>query len=112
MSFRKFSNVPQVVDGIRFDSIKEARRWGELRILEKAGHIRDLKRQVRIQLEGKSGPVRFVPSGRAAVYVADFIYFDVKLGLEIIEDSKGFETPEFKLKKAILAAQGIKVLLT
>lgn len=110
---KKFGNVSTIVDGIRFDSLKEARRWGELRLLEKAGEIRGLKRQVRIALEGRNGPIRFVPSGRAAVYVADFVYEDRRLGwAEVIEDSKGFETPEFKIKRAVLAAQGIEVKLT
>ena len=113
MTNRKFGNIPQEVDGIRFDSMKEARRWGQLRILEKAGEIRNLKRQVRITLEGKDGPLRFVPSGRTAVYVADFTYEDRRLNwATVIEDSKGHETPEFKLKRAVLAAQGIEVVLT
>ena len=109
--FRKFGNIPQVVDGIRFDSMKEAARWGALRTLERAGLIRDLKRQVRIPLEGKDGPLRFA-SGRAAVYVADFTYHDVPKGVDVIEDAKGHQTPEFKLKRAILSAQGIEVILT
>lgn len=113
MTLRKYRNVKTEVDGIQFDSLKEARRWGELRLLEKAGHIRGLRRQARIALEGKTGPLRFVPSGRAAVYVADFIYEDAKLGwATVIEDSKGFQTNEFKLKRAVLAAQGIEVKLT
>lgn len=110
---KKYRNIPVTVDGLRFDSIKEARRWGELRLLEKAGEIRGLKRQVRIQLEGRDGPVRFVPSRKTAVYVADFVYEDRRLGwAQVIEDSKGFETPEFRIKRAVLAAQGIEVRLT
>lgn len=111
-SWKKFGNVPTELDGIRFDSLKEAHRWAALRLLEKAGVIRDLRRQVRIPLEGKAGPIRFVPSGRAAFYVADFVYFDVPKGAEVIEDSKGHQTTEFKLKRAVLAAQGIEVILT
>ena len=110
---KKYRNIPVTVDGLRFDSIKEARRWGELRLLEKAGEIRGLKRQVRFPLEGRNGPLLFVPSGRTAVYVADFVYEDRRLGwAQVIEDSKGFETPEFRIKRAVLAAQGIEVRLT
>lgn len=109
----KFGAIATTVDGIRFDSLKEARRWSQLRLLEKAGEIRNLKRQVRIGLEGKNGPVTFQPSGRKAAYVADFTYEDRRLGwATVIEDSKGHETPEFKLKRAILAAQGVEVVLT
>ncbi|WP_420013955.1 DUF1064 domain-containing protein [Tateyamaria sp.] len=108
----KFGAIATTVDGIRFDSVKEARRWGELRLLEKAGEIRNLQRQVRIPLEGRDGPLRHIKSNRAAVYVADFVYFDCRLGVEVIEDSKGVETDVFKLKRAILAAQGKEVVLT
>lgn len=112
MAFRKFKNIPQEVDGIRFDSLKEAHRWGVLRLLEKQGLIRDLRRQVSIPLDGRDGPIRFQPSNRKAVYRADFVYFDVPKGVEVIEDSKGYQTPEFKLKRAILAAMGKEIILT
>lgn len=109
---RKYKNEPTEVDGIRFDSAKEASRWQTLRVMERAGYIRDLKRQVRIPLEGKAGPIRFKPSNRPAVYVCDFAYHDVPKGVDVIEDAKGFQTPEFKLKRAVLAAQGVEIILT
>lgn len=110
---RKYRNNITVVDGIRFDSAREAHRWAALRLLQKGGLIRDLRRQVRIPLRGENGePLRFVPSGRAAFYVADFAYHDIPKGLDVIEDAKGFETKEFKLKRAILAAQGVEIILT
>lgn len=49
-------------------------------------------------------------SGRALSYRADFVY--VEAGATIYEDSKGYETPEFRLKRAILAAQGVELRLT
>lgn len=107
--FRKFGNVPVVVDGIRFDSMKEAARWGELRLLEKTGVISNLKRQVKIQLEGRDGPIMTDSGKSVRTYVADFQYFDTRHGGWVIEDSKGFATKEFKIKKAILAAQGLEV---
>lgn len=109
----KFGAIATEVDGIKFDSLKEARRWGELKILESAGEIRNLRRQVRIPLEGRDGPITFKPSNRKAVYVADFTYEDKRLGwAEVIEDSKGHQTTDFKLKRAILAAQGVEITLT
>ena len=109
----KFGAIKQTVDGIKFDSMSEARRWGELRLLEKAGEIRNLKRQVRIKLEGRDGPIRFHSSNRQAVYVADFVYEDRRLGwAEVIEDKKGFATPEYKLKRAILSAMGLEIVET
>ena len=110
---RKYRNKTSIVDGVRFDSQKEAHRWGVLRLLQRNGLIRDLQRQVRIPLRGADGnPLRFVPSGRAAFYVADFAYHDVPKGVDVIEDAKGVQTPEFKLKRAILASQGVEIILT
>ena len=109
---RKYRNNPVERDGILFDSQKEAERWAVLLLIQRAGLITDLRRQVRIPLLGKNGLVRFQPSNRAAVYVADFVYFDVPKGVEVIEDTKGYQTQEFKLKRAILAAQGVEIILT
>jgi hypothetical protein len=106
----KFGAQKTTVDGIRFDSLREARRWGELRMLERAGEIRDLRRQVPIQLMGRDGPILTARTGRARCYIADFVYQDRRLGwAEVVEDAKGFPTPEYKLKRAILAAQGVQV---
>ncbi len=109
----KYRNRTAIVDGVRFDSQKEAHRWSVLRLLQRSGLIRDLQRQVRIPLRGADGnQLRFVPSGRAAFYVADFAYHDVPKGVDVIEDVKGFVTSDYKLKKAILASMGIEVLET
>ncbi|AXC50042.1 DUF1064 domain-containing protein [Paracoccus suum] len=110
--FKKFGNIPVEYDGMRFDSQREMARYAALKLLEKGGAIRDLRRQVRLPLEGRDGPVRFQPSNRVAVYVADFVYFDTARGLEVIEDAKGHRTPEYKLKRAILAAQGVEIIET
>lgn len=110
---RKYRNKTAIVDGVRFDSQKEAHRWGILRLMQRNGLIRDLQRQVRIPLRGADGnPLRFVPSGRAAFYIADFAYHDVPKGVDVIEDAKGVQTDTFKLKRAILAAQGVEIILT
>lgn len=110
---RKYRNTPTVVDGVRFDSKKEARRWGELQLLQRAGEIRNLQRQQRYPLE--------VNDRLIATYVSDFTYFE-KAGIVcdgedgfrlVVEDSKGVQTPEFKLKaKLMKAIHGIEVRLS
>lgn len=98
----KYHNSKTVIDGIRFDSKKEAKRYLELKILEKAGAIQDLRRQVPYVLINKSS------YGRAIKYVADFVYYeDDKL---IVEDVKGVRTPVYRLKKRLMAeVHGIEV---
>lgn len=93
----------------KFSSKREAKRWTELLMLERGGEIKDLRRQVKIALIGKADMIR-TPTGRVAHYVADFIYTDLRSGLEVIEDAKGLPTPEYKLKRAILAAQGVQIV--
>lgn len=101
------------LDGAKFDSKKEARRWGQLKFLEQAGEITNLERQVPIPLWGKDGPIMTDSGKRQRTYVADFRYVDWRLnGVVVIEDAKGMETPEFKLKKAILSAQNIELLIS
>lgn len=103
---------PTVVDGIRFHSKKEARRYQELKLLERAGQISNLERQVKIELHGKSGPI-LTEKGNVMSYIADFRYVDWDLGgAWVIEDAKGFRTDLYKLKKAILKAQGITITET
>lgn len=99
---------PIVVDGIRFASKREARRWSELRLLERAGQIADLERQVPIVLQGRDGPI-LTRTGRHMKYVADFRYVDRRNGAVVIEDAKGWATDAFALKRAILAAMGVEV---
>jgi hypothetical protein len=85
----KYRNVPTVINGIRFPSKGEGRRYGELLLLLGAGAIRDLRRQVTFPLYGKNGsPI--------CSYRADFLYEEN--GKLVCEDFKGFETPEFKIK--------------
>lgn len=87
------------VDGIVFDSKREADRYCELRLLERAGVIKDLRRQVRFELV--PGYVLNGKTIRPVSYVADFVYVDKMSGEEIVEDAKGFRTDVFKLKKKI-----------
>ena len=107
----KYGNKRTVVDGITFDSNAEARRWSYLRLMEKAGEISGLERQVSFALvEG----VRFAGEARkrpAIRYVADFTY--VENSRLVIEDVKGVETPEFRLKRHLmLALHGREIRVT
>lgn len=92
--------------GLTFDSKKEHRRWCELQLLERGGVIAGLKRQVRIVLYGRDGPLQG-PSGRLLTYVADFTYRENDV--DIVEDVKGYKTDVYRLKRAILAAQGVVI---
>lgn len=92
----------RTVDNIVFDSVAESRRYGELKLLEKAGYIRQLELQpvFEFKLDGK--PV--------FKYIADFVYFEGSI--RVVEDVKGFKTPVFKLKlRLIEAAFNIKIRL-
>lgn len=104
----KYGAVRTNVSGLSFDSRKEAGRYAELRLLEMAGEISELTRQVPIELHGRDGPL-LTPTGRVKRYVADFRYIENRTGLTIWEDAKGFKTPEYEMKKAVLKAQGIEV---
>lgn len=100
MIFRKYHNKKTIIDGIKFDSKKEAARWCELKKLEEAGEISDLRRQIPfILINGEEGP-----DGRKLrplKYVADFVYYD-KNDNQVVEDSKGMKTDVYKLKKRLM----------
>lgn len=105
----KYGAKAATVGDEKFSSKREAKRWTELQLLQRGGAIRDLQRQVKFQLFGRDGPV-LTPTGRKAHYVADFVYVDCRSGLEVVEDAKGYPTPEYLLKRAVLAAQGVKIV--
>ena len=108
----KFNAIATTVDGIRFDSLKEARRWGQLRLLEKGGKIRNLRRQVRIDLEGKNGPLR-TRTGRQMRLTVDFVYEDQRLNwAEVYEDSKVAITRDYEVRRAVAQAMGLEVIET
>lgn len=95
----KYKNKKTIVNGIEFDSKKEAKRYQELLLLQRQGIITDLKRQV---------PYILVPAFnlnkkryRAMSYVADFVYKEN--GKEIVEDTKGYRTEVYKIKKKLMA---------
>jgi len=94
---RKYRNKPVVIDGIRFDSKAEGKRYCELKALEGAGVIRDLRRQISYELN----------AGEAVIcrYRADFDYIEAATGEPVTEDVKGVETRDFKLKAKLFATQ-------
>lgn len=115
MQMSKYHNVKSTVDGIEFASKREANRWCELRLLQRAGEIKDLQRQVRFEL---APPVRIGATGRmkpALRYLADFSYLDMKLGQRVVEDVKSAPTAEkeaFRIKLHLMKSiHGIDVRL-
>lgn len=95
----KYSNKKTVVDDIQFDSKLESVRYGELKILEKAKIITDLRLQVGFELIPS-----YVKNGKKVQgikYVADFVYYDREKEKTVVEDTKGMKTDVFKLKKKL-----------
>lgn len=94
-----------------FDSKHEAQRWAELKLLERAGEICELDRQVTFcliptQRDEITGKV----IEREAKYIADFVYRDRKTYKLVVEDAKGIKTDVYKLKKKLmLYRHGIEV---
>lgn len=82
-----------------FDSRKEEARYRELCLLEKAGKIHHLERQVKYELipsQYKDGRCLY----RSVTYRADFVY--TEQGKTVVEDVKGFRTPEYVIKKKLM----------
>lgn len=113
MSYRKYKNKRVECDGRVFDSLKEYRRYCQLKMLLQCGAISDLKLQVPfelippvyedvvVQLKTKTKVERRCVQ-RAIRYVADFVY--MKDGQMVVEDTKGFRTKEYELKKKMMLA--------
>lgn len=95
----KYHAKKTVVDGIEFDSAKEAKRYTRLRDMEEAGEIQDLRLQVPFELlpSFECDGVKY----RGMRYIADFVYY--RDGDRVVEDCKGMKTAEYKLKKKLMA---------
>lgn len=122
-------NAKKITDpftGDVFDSKKEYNRWCNLRLLERAGKITDLKRQVTFELIPtqreestevyKAGPQKGLPKPGAIIekgvsYVADFTYYQD--GKYIVEDTKGYKKGAayqiFSIKRKLMLQKGIRV---
>ena len=107
----KYKAVKTTVAGVTFDSKREAARHAELLLLQRAGEISDLRRQVTYELVPG---VKFAGAARARPairYTADFVY--TERDKQVIEDVKGVETPEFRIKRhLLLALHGLEVRVT
>ena len=92
----------RTVDGIVFASKKEAKRYGELKLLELTGAIRDLRLQPKFPC--------VVNGVKVCDYIADFWYVDSETGHAVVEDAKGMKTPVYKLKaKLVEAVHGFEI---
>lgn len=118
---KKYGNQKVEVNGIVFDSKREAARYQELLLLEKAGEVRDIRRQVKYVLI----PAQYDPLGsttkkgrgrcveRECAYIADFVYKEILPDgdtITIVEDTKGFRTKDYIIKrKLMLSVYGIRI---
>ena len=108
---RKYHNERVFLDGIRFDSKKEAERYSYLKMLERIGEIEQLELQKKFVLvptqRNKAGKV----TERAITYRADFYYYSNRLGRYVVEDAKGVKTDVYKMKKKLmLAVHGLEIV--
>lgn len=114
----KYGSKKVEVAGIVFDSKKEARRYQELLLLEKAGAIQDLQMQVKFVLIpaqrepdtiGARGGIRKGKTiEKECAYIADFVYQEN--GVTVVEDTKGFRTKDYVIKrKLMLYVHGIRI---
>lgn len=93
----KYGSTKVEVDGITFDSAKEARRYGELKLMQKAGMIGLLELQVVYELN--------VNGGKVCSYIADFVYVISATGEKVVEDVKSDSTKKierYRLKKKLM----------
>lgn len=117
----KYQAIKTTVNGIEFDSRKEARRYQDLLLLQRAGVIKKLERQVKFVLipaqyeitirYGKKG--QRIKDGqrlleKECAYVADFVYEENEK--TVVEDTKGFKTKDYIIKrKLMLQVHGIRI---
>lgn len=116
----KYRNKKVEINGIVYDSKKEAKRHQELLLLEKAGEIMNLQRQVKFVLiptqrePDTIGPKGGIHKGKViekeCAYIADFTYWDVDNGELVVEDTKGFRTKDYIIKrKLMMHVHGIRI---
>lgn len=104
-------------DGVTYDSVHEYNRFKELQLLERAGKITRLNRQIPYELipaqyatviDPKTGKEKRVCVERSCQYVADFTYWEN--GKFVVEDAKGMKTDVYKIKrKLMLSVYGIRI---
>lgn len=97
---RKYNNEPTIIDGIRFDSKREAARYCDLNLQQRAGLISDLKLQVKYELLPKQYDKDANCVCRAITYKCDFQY--VENDELICEDVKGYANDRWTIKRALM----------
>lgn len=119
-TMRKYHNRKVTVDGITFDSVKEANRYKELKVLERAGQVHDLQLQVKFKLipaqrelnletTATGKPKKGKLLEHEVSYVADFVYKN-RFGIQVVEDTKGVKTKDYIIKrKLMLWIHGIRI---
>lgn len=117
----KYKNIPTIIDNVRFQSKKEAKRYRELKELHNERLISELELQKKFelipaqyeafQIQGKRKTLeRKRCVEKACTYIADFAYIDNE-GNQIVEDTKGFRTPDYIIKrKLMLSLHNIKIV--
>jgi hypothetical protein len=105
----KYKAERVTVDGITFDSKREASRWLFLKDRERAGEIKDLKRQVRVPLLGRYDKLR-TRKGYDMRITIDFSYIEESTGARVYEDAKGVPTRDYEVRRAVAVAQGIHIV--
>ena len=97
----KFNNTKVVIDGVKYDSKHEYKRYCELLLMEKAGEIKNLQFQVKFSVCPKAPNVK---GSRERFYIADFVYTKSD-GTKVIEDAKSPITKKdktYRLKKQLV----------
>lgn len=114
----KYHSKKVEYDGLKFDSKKEAKRYRELMLLERAGKIKDLQMQVKYELIPSQKDMSGRVIERAVIYIADFVYTDISTPVHrlIVEDIKGYRNTKggayalYVIKrKLMLHKYGIKI---
>ena len=123
MRRQKYGNTKITVDGIQFDSKREAARYQELKLMERAGVISFLQRQTKFQLipeqhapsnavytkgprKGQRKPGKLLE--HECSYIADFCY--IQNGETVVEDAKGYRTEVYRIKKKLMLERyGIQI---
>lgn len=95
----KYKNIKTTLDGIKFDSRKEAKRYNELKLMERCGLIKNLELQKPYELQPSFK--KHNKTYRAIKYIADFVYYDVEREQIVVEDTKGYRTDVYKIKKKL-----------
>lgn len=119
-NYNKYGNKKSTIDGMTFDSKKEAQHYLNLKLLEKGGVIKNLQRQVKYVLipaqrepdkvGARGGVIKGKLIERECAYIADFVYKDLEKGELVVEDTKGFRTPEYIIKRKLMLYQyGIRI---